>query len=341
MACLETERLVLRPWDDGDAEELYRYAKDPAVGPIAGWPPHTSVENSREIIRDVLSAAETYAVVLKETGKPIGCVGLLFGENANLTLGNEEAELGYWLGVPYWGQGIIPEACRELIRHGFEELGLNTIWCGNCEGNSNSQRVWEKLGFVFDRKELNVSVSLIGERRNLVVSQLSRDRWDALNATSIRAMRSDEHVLLSDFLHQAIFLPEDFEGELPRSILREDPKLVAAVYGFGSRPGDVAFVAERDGRVVGACWTRTTEVYGLLDDQTPAFSISVDKEYRGQGIGSRLMQATLDELARKGFSRCSLSVQKANPALHLYERLGFRIIGDGDDETEWQMLRDL
>ena len=218
MACLETERLVLRPWDDGDAEELYRYAKDPAVGPIAGWPPHTSVENSREIIRDVLSAAETYAVVLKETGKPIGCVGLLFGENANLTLGNEEAELGYWLGVPYWGQGIIPEACRELIRHGFEELGLNTIWCGNCEGNSNSQRVWEKLGFVFDRKELNVSVSLIGERRNLVVSQLSRDRWDALNATSIRAMRSDEHVLLSDFLHQAIFLPEDFEGELPRSI---------------------------------------------------------------------------------------------------------------------------
>lgn len=68
---LETTRLVLRPWDESDAEELYRYAKDPEVGPIAGWPVHTSVQNSREIIRDVLSAPETYAVVLKETSLPV------------------------------------------------------------------------------------------------------------------------------------------------------------------------------------------------------------------------------------------------------------------------------
>lgn len=162
-----------------------------------------------------------------------------------------------------------------------------------------------------------------------------------MNSTMIRAMRPDEHHLLSDYLYLAIFVPEDYEGEVPCSILREDPKLVAAVDGFGSRKGDVAFVAERDGRVVGACWTRTTEIYGSIDEHTPAFSISVDEECRGQGIGSRLMQTTLDELARQGFSCCSLSVQKANPALHLYERLGFRIIGDGDDETEWQMLRDL
>lgn len=69
---METQRLILRPWTENDAESLYNYAKDPAIGPIAGWPPHTSVENSREIIRDILSAPETYAVVLKETNEPIG-----------------------------------------------------------------------------------------------------------------------------------------------------------------------------------------------------------------------------------------------------------------------------
>ena len=68
---METERLLLRPWEESDAEELYKYASNPDVGPIAGWAAHTSVENSREIIRGVLSEPETYAVVLKETGKPV------------------------------------------------------------------------------------------------------------------------------------------------------------------------------------------------------------------------------------------------------------------------------
>ena len=77
---METQRLILRPWTENDAESLYNYAKDPAIGPIAGWPPHTSVENSREIIRDILSAPETYAVVLKETNEPIGSVGIMFAD---------------------------------------------------------------------------------------------------------------------------------------------------------------------------------------------------------------------------------------------------------------------
>lgn len=174
---LETERLVLRPWEEGDAEELYRYAKDPAVGPIAGWPPHESVEGSREVIRDVLSAEETYAVVLRETGKPVGSVGLLFGENGTVPVPEGEAELGYWIGVPYWGRGLIPEASRELIRHAFDDLGLSGIRCGSYEGNANSQRVQEKLGFVFDRWERNLPCELLGETRNARMSYLSRERW--------------------------------------------------------------------------------------------------------------------------------------------------------------------
>ena len=74
---LQTKRLILRPWQESDAEALYKYASNPNIGPIAGWPPHTSIENSREIIKVVLSAPETYAVVLKETGETVGCIGVM------------------------------------------------------------------------------------------------------------------------------------------------------------------------------------------------------------------------------------------------------------------------
>ena len=99
---IETKRLLLRPWEDKDAEDLYRYASSPLVGPAAGWPVHTSVENSLEIIHGVLSAPETYAVVLKSTNRPVGSVGLMVGAASNIGLPDTQGELGYWIGVPYW-----------------------------------------------------------------------------------------------------------------------------------------------------------------------------------------------------------------------------------------------
>ena len=113
---LETRRLILRPWEESDAENLYQYAKSPEVGPAAGWPPHTSVENSREIIRDVLSEPETYAVILKGTGKPVGSVGIMPGTRSHFQLNEDEGEIGYWIAVPFWGQGLIPEAVCEVMR---------------------------------------------------------------------------------------------------------------------------------------------------------------------------------------------------------------------------------
>ena len=126
----ETELLILRPWSEEDALSLYRYACDPAVGPIAGWPPHTSVENSLEIIRTILSAPETYAVVLKTTGEPVGSVGIMFGDGLHSAEMEEgDAEIGYWIGVPYWGHGLIPEAVRRLLHRCFKELNLQHVWC--------------------------------------------------------------------------------------------------------------------------------------------------------------------------------------------------------------------
>ena len=171
---LETERLILRPWRESDAEDLYTYASDPDIGPPAGWPPHTSVENSREIIRTVLSAPETYAVCLKENGKPIGSIG--FHRN-DLAEADDEYELGYWIGKPYWGQGLIPEASRELLRYAFEDLGMNLIWCGYYDGNEKSRRVQEKLGFVFHHTTEGLEVKLLNEIRTGHSSLMTKERW--------------------------------------------------------------------------------------------------------------------------------------------------------------------
>lgn len=139
---IETERLILRPWQESEAEILYKYAKDPDIGPVAGWAPHTSVEDSLKIIRTVFSAPETYAVVLKETDEPVGCCGIMFSSSLHIaSLSDKEAEIGYWIGKPYWGQGLIPEAVKALLVRCFRELKLETVWCGYYEGNDKSKRV--------------------------------------------------------------------------------------------------------------------------------------------------------------------------------------------------------
>ena len=171
----ETKRLILRPWCEDDAEDLYKYASDPEVGPPAGWPPHTSVENSREIIRNVLSAPETYAVCLKEDGKAIGSIGL---HRNDLAEDEDEYELGYWIGKPFWGQGLIPEAARELLRYAFEELGMNRIWCGYYDGNLKSRRVQDKLGFVYHHTTEGIEVSLIGEIRTGHAMLMTKETWE-------------------------------------------------------------------------------------------------------------------------------------------------------------------
>lgn len=94
---LKTQRLILRPWNVDDAETLYKYASNPNIGPIAGWPVHTSVENSRQVIKDVLSEEETYAVVLQQTGEPVGSIGLMIGNKSNLKINDDEGEIVFGL----------------------------------------------------------------------------------------------------------------------------------------------------------------------------------------------------------------------------------------------------
>ena len=172
---METERLILRPWRESDAEECYRYASDPRVGPMAGWPVHDSVETSRQVIRTVLSVPETYAIVLRETGLPVGSIGLHF--RSDLAHEEDEAEMGFWLGVPYWGRGLVPEAAKELLRHAFEDLALARVWCGYYDGNEKSKRAQAKIGFRYVGTKDDVDVPQLGEKRKGHANRITREEW--------------------------------------------------------------------------------------------------------------------------------------------------------------------
>ncbi|HEL2551614.1 GNAT family N-acetyltransferase [Streptococcus suis] len=176
---LETNRLLLRPWSETDAADLFFQASHHEVGPAAGWPVHQSVEESREIIKTVLSKPETYALVLKETGQVIGSIGLMVGKQSGLDLPDSEAELGYWLGQGFWGQGLVPEASQVLLDYGFSKLNLEKIWCRSFVGNTKSLRVQEKLGFVYQYLLEDIYFSLIDEIRTERVSLLTKEEWQA------------------------------------------------------------------------------------------------------------------------------------------------------------------
>ena len=146
----------------------------------------------------------------------------------------------------------------------------------------------------------------------------------------IRKLSVGEIGLLKDFLYEAIFIPEGVEPP-PRDIV-EQPELRIYYEYFGRGAADHCLVAEADGHVVGAVWTRIMDDYGHVDDETPSFAISLIPEYRGKGIGTRLMRNMLNLLKEQGFKQASLAVQKANYAVRMYKKVGFEIIDENDEE---------
>lgn len=150
---LKTPNLILRPWMESDAKCLYHFAKNPKIGPIAGWPPHESIEDSLNIIKTVFSKRETYAIVKDKI--PIGCVSLLFHPDTNHWWGEEASELGYWIAEEYWGNGYATEASERLIEHAFDDLDIEVIYATYRVENSKSKRVLEKLGFEYYREMQN------------------------------------------------------------------------------------------------------------------------------------------------------------------------------------------
>ncbi len=146
----------------------------------------------------------------------------------------------------------------------------------------------------------------------------------------LREIKENETDILKDFLYEAIFIPEGME--LPPRDIIERPELKLYYDGFGIGEADFCIVADDEGKVIGAVWTRIMNDYGHVDEETPSFAISLYKEYRGQGIGTKLMKEMLYLLKEKGYKRASLAVQKANYAVKMYENVGFRAVDENDEE---------
>lgn len=147
MKTLETERLILNEWTLSDAEDLYAYAKNPNVGPHAGWSPHKSVDESKEIITELFLPVGAWAIRLKESGRVVGSIGLepdKYRPDAN------SREMGYSLAEDQWGKGIMTEAATAVLHFGFRELGLDQMGICTGELNKRSQRVIEKCGFRYE-----------------------------------------------------------------------------------------------------------------------------------------------------------------------------------------------
>lgn len=296
-----TSRLILRPWRDSDAESLYTYASDPKVGNPAGWNPHSSIEESRQIIRDIFSQPGVFAVTLKEDDTAIGCIGIICGNASNFEIPDNEGEISYWIGIPFWGKGYIPEAMKEIIRYGFEDLSLEKIWCGYFDGNIKSKRVQEKCGFKFHHTKEKEYYPIIDEWRIEHVTALSRQDW---MQRTIRPAYPFEYPELVELWERSVRESHHFLKEHDLQTIKGN---MTTLY----LPSVKLYVIETSGEIKG--------FIGLLEDTVEMLFIEPDCQ--NSGYGSLLINFAIE----KGMTK--VDVNEQNPkALTFYQKRGFKII---------------
>ncbi|NMM99492.1 acetyltransferase [Bifidobacterium sp. DSM 109958] len=201
---IETERLLLRPWKTGDmaeAESLFRCASDPEIGPLCGWPPHETPEESMAVIRDVFASSANWAIAVRggaaaatgETGgdAPVGCIDLkplrhidgdlasdaAFGERYGRYLGGNALEVGYWIGRPFWGRGYATEALRAVLAYAFETLRVDAVWGAHYTENARSGHVMDRCGMTAAGESHHNYFSLIDEYHDETLHVVTADEW--------------------------------------------------------------------------------------------------------------------------------------------------------------------
>lgn len=320
---LTTPRLLLRPWREDDAADLYEYARDERVGRDADWPAHRSPEESLLIIRTVFSAPEVYALCLRDTGRVVGCAGLLLGAASHLPLPDDEAEAGYWIGVPYWGQGLVTEAMEALLGHAFATLKLSAVWCCSFTDNLGSQRVQEKCGFRQVRTE---TAAEGGWARDTLISRLTRreaserllslHRAEAEDVPLIRRLADEAfpatyREILSpaqlDYMMEWMYAPEVLQKEL------QGP-FAWFIARYGGQPCGYVSVERQQ-----------ADLFHLQ-------KIYVLPRFQGLGAGAFLFRAAVEHIRKVHPAPCrmELNVNRRNRALHFYERMGMRRLHEGD-----------
>ncbi len=178
MITLETKRCILRPFEKNDLEDFYAYAKNPHVGPNAGWPPHNNIEESKRILDSFIESEEVWALIYKDNNKLIGSIGL---HKDHLRSAPDVKMLGYVLSEDYWGMGIMPEAAAAALDYAFELFDISFVTIHHYSNNIRSKRVIEKLGFQYEGTLRHCSKLFDGTIHDLVCYSMSREEWQDIS----------------------------------------------------------------------------------------------------------------------------------------------------------------
>lgn len=291
---IEAGRLILRRWREADAEDLYRYASDERVSELALWPRHTSLDMSREVIRQIfMPEKDTFAMMLRSTGEVIGCIGLVPEGNEHHGVRMGEREVGYWIGHSHWNKGLTTEALKAFIQvYCSQRLGLRSLLLTTDVRNKGSQRVAEKCGFrLFDRYELD-GIDSLAYRLLLPVTEIRRgDKGDypALVGIWERSVRATHTFLTDDVVND----------------IKTD--MIPCYF-----PNVDLYVIVSDGVLAG--------FVGVLNDKIEM--LFIDDCYRGKGLGTCLINHAMTLGARL------VDVNEQNlAALEFYKVKGFHVIG--------------
>ena len=176
MKGLTTERLNLTMFSLSDAKDLFDYAKNPNVGPHAGWAPHKSIDESKKIIKEIFFPAQSWAIRLKSNNKVIGSIGL---EEDRFRPGGNSREMGYSLAEEHWHKGIMTEAASEVLRFAFEEMMLDQVGICTSKVNQRSQRVIEKCGFKYEGTIRRAYKIYDGSMRDSMVFSILKCEWES------------------------------------------------------------------------------------------------------------------------------------------------------------------
>ena len=221
------------------------------------------------------------------------------------------------------GKGFGKALVSMAVDYAFFKSGGVKVSLGVFENNPSAIRCYESVGFNRVVRQETESYECLGETWNCIEMEYH-------TKITIRPIESDETMLLTDFLYEAIYQPEGIQ-KVSRTVLQQ-PMIWAYVKDFGKLPDDICIVAAVDGLIVGAAWSRLGCSYGKVDASTPELAISVYPEYRGKGIGTQLLYSLLDFLHKKKYAKVSLSVDKSNYAVKMYLKAGFEILEEREHD---------
>lgn len=177
MQVIETNRLTLRGFLPTDLDDFYEYAKNDKVGPMAGWKPHTSLEESQEILKSFVESTEVWAIVFKENYKVIGSIGL---HNDRKRDNPNARMLGYVLSEEYWGKSLMLEAVHAILNHAFNESKLELVSVYHYPFNKQSSSVIKNAGFKYEGLQRQSTVRFDGVKLDSVLYSMTKNEYNAV-----------------------------------------------------------------------------------------------------------------------------------------------------------------